>query len=132
MNKYFYHYRAREGSSVHKASDDNFCVFENVELLKAFLEKKGLFARYEKAYADYIVKVFALHYTNIPEESIERYLKCCAEVLSEADYKRFLKETEPKFTFWQRIFSVKNHKVSGKKQKYLCLLGLKFIIKKGV
>ena len=130
LNKYFYHYRTRLGSAVHKASDDNFCVFENVRLLKEFMVNNNLFTEYEQAYNDYLIQVFALHYTNIPEDSIERYLEQCSENLSEDDYKKFLEETKPKFTFLQRIFSVKNHKVNGEKQKYLCVLGAIFKIRK--
>lgn len=37
VNTPFYHYRMRLGSSLNKVSDENFCVFENIKLLKTFL-----------------------------------------------------------------------------------------------
>lgn len=50
LNKSFYHYRTRIGSAVNKASDDNFCIFDNVELLKGFLISNNLYTKYEKSY----------------------------------------------------------------------------------
>ena len=129
LNKYFYHYRRRNNSSVNKPSEDNFCVFENVKLLKDFLMKNDLFENNEKTYRDYLIKAFALHYANIPVHSIDKYLKQCAEVLSEIEYQKFLKETEPEYTFWQNIFSIKNHKEKGEKHKIVSFLGCKLYFK---
>lgn len=129
LNKSFYHYRTRFGSAVNKASDDNFCIFDNVILLKEFLVSNNLYTKYEKSFKDYTLTVFAWHYTCIPEASIERYLNKCAEILSEQEYKKFLKETKGKRSFMEQIFSIKNQKVNGVKFKVVTILGIPFEIK---
>jgi len=130
INKYFYHYRARQDSSVNKPSDGNYCVFDNVKLLKNFLDENNLYETNKQAYRDYIIKAFALHFSNIPQNSSDRYFERCKDILTDYEFKKFLQETKPKYTFWQRIFSIKNYKENGLKKKFICILGLTFEIKK--
>lgn len=82
LNKYFYHYRDRKGSAANITSDDNFCIFENVELLRKFLQQHGLFEEFKQLFFDYRVNVLSWHYTCIPEGSVDKYLQKCKEILS--------------------------------------------------
>ena len=132
LNKAFYHYRTRIGSAVNKASNDNFCIFENIKLLKSFLEINNFYKEFENSYNDYVVEVLSWHYSNIPIRNIERYCKQCADILSAENYKDFLNRTKGKFSNWEEIFSIKNKKINGIKTKYITLLGLHFEISKAM
>lgn len=130
LNKPLYHYRTRLGSMVNKPSNDNFCIFENIELVKKFLIEHNLLEEYKTSFADYVSNVLSWHYTNIPAESTEVYLDKCKTLLSSKDYALFLKKTKAPLTLMQRVFSVRNQKINGVKVKYLTILGISFPIKK--
>ena len=123
INKYFYHYRLRNNSSVNKTSNENIGVFDNIQLLKDFLIKNNLFSEYEEAFNNYSIKACATHYCNIPVENDEEYIAKCRNLFKEKNFKRFLKETKPQNTFLEHIFSIKNKKVNGIKHKVFCILG---------
>lgn len=125
INKAFYHYRTRLGSAVNKASDDNFCIFDNVELLRKFLISNELFDEYKASFEDYASTAFSWHYSNIPTESVDKYLNKCKEVLSSENYKLFLEKNKGDFSILEKIFSLKNQKINGVKVKYLTILGIK-------
>lgn len=130
MNKVFYHYRTRLGSAVNKASDDNFCIFDNIELLKNFLISNDLFNEYKTSFEDYASTTLSWHYSNIPAASTDRYLNQCKKFLNSTNYEHFLEKNKGDFSFIEKIFSLKNQKINGEKVKYLTVLGLKFCIKK--
>lgn len=130
VNTPFYHYRMRLGSSLNKVSDENFCVFENIKLLKTFLIKKNLFDEYKSSFAKYLSTVLCWNYVNIPLESSEKYLNKCRDLLSPKDYELFIEKAKGKLSFLEQIFSIKNRKINGEKVKSLTVLGLKFCIKK--
>lgn len=132
INRHFYHYRTRKGSAINKASDENFCIFNNVRLLKEFLVSNNLYAEYEKVFKEYEIRCYLWHYRNIPENSIERYLKKCEELLTPEEYKKLLQKINSGSTFWERIFSVKNQKRLGVKTKVLTILGVRIPIKRGL
>lgn len=131
INKAFYHYRTRLGSAVNKASDDNFCIFDNVEILRKFLISNKLFDEYKASFEDYASTAFSWHYSNIPTESIDKYLNKCKEVLSSENYKLFLEKNKGDYSILEKIFSIRNQKINGVKIKYLTIFGKKFCIKKG-
>ncbi|MFI3300982.1 MAG: glycosyltransferase [Candidatus Gastranaerophilales bacterium] len=130
FEKSFYHYRTRIGSAVNKVSDDNFCVFENVELLEILLNKKNLINETKKEFGEYKTNVLAWHYCCVLEDSREKYLSKCREVLTKEEYKSFYKIKDGKFSFIENIFALKNKKMNGRKVKVLKLLGFEFVIKK--
>lgn len=130
INKVFYHYRARLGSAVNKASDSNFCIFDNIELLRNFLIANDLFDEYKVSFEEYVSTVLSWHFANIPVESVEKYLSKCRELLSPEDYELFIEKTKDKSSILERIFSLKNQKINGVKVKYLTILGLRFCVKK--
>lgn len=111
INRAFYHYRTRLGSAVNKASNDNFCIFDNIALLKNFLTTNNLFNEYRASFDGYVSTVLSWHFANIPTESIEK--------------------TKGDFSILEKIFSLKNQKINGVKIKYLTIFGQKFCIKKG-
>lgn len=129
LQQTLYNYRTRMGSAVNKGSDDNFCIFDNVNILEKFLIANGLYTKYEKSFRDYTLTVFAWHYTCIPKESIESYLNKCAEILSEDEYGKFLNKIKGNRSFIEQIFSLKNQKVNGERFKVVTVLGIPFKIK---
>ncbi len=120
----------RFNSSIHILSDINFGVFENIEILKKFLLNHNLNNVYKKAFNQYSINACATHYSMLPLENNDLFKSMCKDLLSTEQYKSFLKEIKPKFNFLQRIFSIKNHRSNGIKYKYLCILGMNFIINK--
>lgn len=128
LDKAFYHYRTRLGSAVNKASNDNFCVFDNIKLLKNFLINNNLLNEYEISFNEYTIAVLGWHYANIPFESIDKYLNKCKNILNPKDYKKFLRNIKGKFSIPEKLFSLKNHKENGIKRKYLTILGIKFCL----
>ena len=120
----------RQNSAIHKLSDNNFGVFENVKLLRDFLVEHNLDEAFKETFYKYSISAYAEHYRNIHEDSNERFLNECKKVLNENEYKDFLIATKPNCNFLQKIFSIKNTRIHGIKYKYLYILGLKFIIYK--
>ena len=125
VNKAFYHYRTRIGSAVNKASDDNFCVFDNIELLKKFLVENNLFEEYKKVFNEYIISFLSWHYALISAGSKDKYLNKCRKLLNSRDYGVFFKKTKGNLSLMEKIFSIKNQKINGVKVKYLTVLGVK-------
>lgn len=129
LNKSLYHYRNRLGSAVNKTSNDNFCMFENIDLVRNFLTKYNLLDEYKSSLDDYILTVLCWHYASIPIESVDKYLNMCRELLNSKDYNLFLKKIKGSYSIFEKIFSLKNQRVNGRKVKYLTILGVKFEIK---
>ena len=111
-------------------SDENFCVFDNAKLIKTYLEEHNFYKRYKIPFRKYQIKLFYWHSRGIPEESFDKYLKCCKKMLSQADYNDFLNEIKLKNSFLENIFSVKNKKFCGKKVKQITILGWKIDLNK--
>lgn len=125
LQQAFYHYRTRPDSTVNKVSDGNFCVFDNIELVKNFLVSKNLYHQYESIFEDYKLTILGWHYSGISESSAKAYLQRCSEILTEDEYRLFMKKTEGNFSWYEKIFSIKNVKEHGKKIKYLTIFGIK-------
>ena len=122
----FYHYRMRFGSSLNKVSDENFCVFENIKLLKDFLVTNNLYEEYKSSFEKYLSTALCWNYANIPPASSEKYLDKCRELLSPKDYELFLNKVKGKLSILERIFSIKNRKINGVKVKGITILGNSF------
>ena len=124
IQKPFYNYRVRTDSCSHKTSDENFCIFDNIKMLKEFLVEKGWMGNYKKEYLKYVIYILRWHYMLIPPKSIKKYLKNSKTALTPKGYKKFLNEIHLDSGF-EKVFSVKNIGI----YKQLCILGLKFKIK---
>ena len=124
-----YHYNHRAGSAVNKASDDNFCVFDNIKILKDFLISNNLFDSYNKEYENYLIDLLSCHYSNIPQKSIDRYLDKCKEILSSKDFKTLQKKCNGKFSYIENIFSIKNRRIYGERRKVMKILGMEFCLR---
>lgn len=129
LNKSFYHYRKRNGSAVNKVSDENFCVFENIKLIKSFLITNNFYEEYSNSFNEYVINLLSWHYVNIPIDSVEKYKSRCQEILSIKDYKRFIQKTKIKKSFIEQIFSIKNQKENGIKIKVVTIFGIEFVMK---
>ncbi len=129
LNKTLYHYRTRSGSSVNKASDNNFCVFDNIDLIKEFLVSNNLFNEYKSAFKKYVLYILCWHYALIPVESMDKYLDKCKCFLNPQEFALFKKKVKGNLSIMQKIFSIKNHREYGEKVKYLTILGIRIKIK---
>jgi len=126
VEKALYHYRMRIGSAVNKASNDNFCIFENIEYLREFLTEQNLLEKLNKEFREYMVNVLNWHYTCIPEDGLEDYIKNVNNILTPKEYKTFLKRCNGKFSLIEQIFSIKNRKIQGVRYKVVKILGFQF------
>lgn len=129
LNKTLYHYRSRSGSAVNKASDNNFCVFDNIELIREFLVSNNLFDEYETAFREYILSILCWHYALIPTESMGKYLDKCKALLTPREFAQLKKSFKGNLSIMQNIFSIKNQRENGEKVKYLTILGIRVKIK---
>lgn len=122
--KVLYNYRVRVDSCSHKISSDNFCIFDNIKLLKDFLIEKNWFDKYEEEYFEYAIYILLWHYKLVPSSEIRKYLRACKKVLPPKKYKILLKKTN-QVPYLEKIFSVKNVGV----YKKFSILGFNFKIK---
>lgn len=129
IEKSLYYYRTRKDSAVNKASVNNFCIFENISLLKEFLISNNLYKEFEKAFIDYETSVLSWHYGNIPQDKVDEYKNKSKKLLSKKDYKVFLAKAKGDFSFLEKLFSLKNLVKNNTKIKCVTILGLTFSIK---
>lgn len=121
LNHYLYDYFYRSNSCVNSISDDVFCVFENIDLLKSFLENENYLKVLSNEFSDYKINVMKWHYGSVLPESKNAYIKKCKDYLSVDEYKNFQKSL--KKSFLENIFSIKNIKTDGQKSKIVTILG---------
>ena len=130
LNEYLYFYRIRNGSAIHIKSDDIFCFFDNINLLKEFLVENNLFNELEKEWHTYAKTFIAWTYPQVPDKSIKKYKNLCLEYFTdEKELKKFLDKTWTKRSFLEKIFSSKNENKGAVKYKVITILGFKFFIK---
>jgi len=127
-----YHYRMRIGSSVNKASNEPFSVFENIEYLRRFLLEENLLEKLNKNFRKYVIHSLFTHYACIPEDSSDKYLDTASRLLTKKEYEKFLKKNEGNFSLIENIFSLKNKKRNGTKYKILRIFGVTFTIGKSL
>lgn len=123
----FYHYRIRAGSTIHQASDKNFCLFDIIEYLTDFLNKKNLYTELKEDFEKYKFDVLYYGFSRIPKESAKLYLEKCKTVLTPKYYQQIGKD---RFSFLENIFCVKNRTEHGKTYKIVRFLGLNFKLKR--
>ena len=123
-------YSCRNGSAVSSISDDNFGVFQNIELLKEYLIKNNLYSELKDEFKDYQVMVMSWHYKYISTSKIEEYCAKCREYLTNEEYKKMLYQVKHHDnSFLEFIFSLKNEQEFGIKRKVITILGIRIKIK---
>lgn len=128
LDEYLYNYRARKGSLVNTFSDNIFCIFNNIELMKQFLRKNNLLSVLQEEFDSYKTTMCAWHYNQVPHNRKQEYLDICKEFLSQKEFKIFLSKIKNEGSFWERIFALKNLRLNAKKYKFITLLGMKFVL----
>lgn len=131
LNKILYHYRNRANSSVNIASVNNFSAFENIKILKEFLQNENLLISLQNEFEEYKLENLACHYRCIPNNDMQNYLNLCQDILSKQEYLKFLDiVNNVKLSQKEKIFSLKNNKIGGQKFKVLTILGLSINLNK--
>lgn len=125
INEHLYVYRTRESSLIHEPSKDIVSAFYNIDILKNFLIKNNLLESYQNEFENYMRRALHSQYQKLAKEKNEEFLQKCKDLLKPEEYQKFLKEMEPKLSLGQRIFSITNQRINGKKHKLLCILGFK-------
>ena len=129
LEKYLYHYRRRENSLVNLKSNENFCIFENIELFKSYLIKHDLMKKVKDEYRKYKLQTMLWHYPQIPDKDQEEYKNRCKSYLTPFEYKKFLLSTRTDNSLLENIFSIKNCHSSEVRTKIITILWMKFKIK---
>lgn len=130
FNEYLYFYRNRIGSAVNIQSDDNFCVFDNIQLLKQFIIDHSLYDELKEEIKNYARQVIIWHYSLIPDGSRERYEFLCMQYFdSKKEFKKFVNKQRAKRSFIENIFSLKNQVKGAIKYKAVTILGFTFLLK---
>ena len=125
IDKYLYNYRLRMKSSVNSFNIGNFCIFDNILCVEAYLKNTGLLEELQEGFNRYKINSFAMHYKNIPADKKEEYKLKCREYLSDSDYKNFISIISKKMSFLEQIFSVKNEYNFINVNKVITILGFK-------
>lgn len=128
IQKPFYHYRKRVTSSINRVSNENFCIFGNIKRMEEFLKSKNLLEQSGNDYEEYCLNVLAVNYPNIPKERQSEYIERTRKMLSDKGYKVFKNKIDGDLSFLEKIFSVKNIRVGGEKEKHLNILGFKMVL----
>lgn len=128
VQKPFYHYRKRVNSSVNRVSNENFCIFENIKRMEEFLKSKNILEQLGNDLEEYCLNVLAINYPNIPKNLQSEYIERSRKMLSNKGYKVFKHKIDGDLSFLEKIFSVKNIKFGGEKEKHLNILGFKMVL----
>ena len=130
LDQYLYNYRCRKDSAVNSISDNNFGIFQNVELTKNYLIKNNFYEELEKEFKDYQIMAMSWHCKNVPSDMLEEYHSKCLKYLTPKEYKKMLNEVKYKHTsLLEFIFSLKNEQEFGIKRKVITILGIRIKIK---
>ena len=126
INDCLYNYRCRSGSLVNKVSNNNFCAFKAVTILKEYLKSQNLYDEFKNVLREYQLLLFSECYRRLPQESIEKYKKVCKKILPFGDYLRVCFKAKTYKSFWEMLFSIKNERRFGIKRKVINILGVPF------
>ncbi len=126
IEKYLYYYRKRKNSSVTTYSDENFCVFENINRTKELLIKKGIYQDLIKSFSLYKIGALSSAYHRLPLASREKFCREVKQILQTKEYKKFLSRI--RVSPLEKIFSIRNKRIDGTKYKVICIFGLEFVL----
>ena len=126
IEKYLYYYRKRKNSSVTTYSDENFCVFENINSTRELLVKKGIYQYLIKSFSLFRMGQLSSAYHRLPPSSRKKFCQESAKILDKNEYKEFLRRI--KISPLEKIFSVRNKMVEGTKHNVICILGFEIIL----
>ena len=122
IDKNFYFYRIRMGSTMRSKTEDNFCIFRSINIFRDYLIKYNFYNMYEEEFEKYKVQVFSWCYCQIPDNKLKKYLNLVKQNLDKKSYKLFLKKVGLISIFLQKIFSVKNEYSNTNKYKIIEML----------
>ena len=124
LNIPLYNYRQREGSAVNIKTDENFCIFDNIQYIDDFLKSKNLKTELDKEFKSYKVNYLCWHFDRINDSSRTKYLEMCRNILSKQDYKRLIRKIKNgNKSFVENMFSIKNRIENARKYKIITFLG---------
>lgn len=126
LDKEYYTYRNRPASTVNSCGMDNMSVFDNIEMMRQFIYSHGLGDELQEEFLDYRKKVLGWHYYQNQASMLGEYEKRCRELLDPAEYLEMLEIADRKKTFWEKIFSIRNHRRNGMKEKVVTIFGFNF------
>ena len=128
IKKSFYNYFVRAGSSV-----------ANPEYTKYYLKITDIISEIEQlAIANYLpttiqteflkfrIDILAYYACRINKDSIIEYDNTVKTILSEEDYKKYIKLKQPRLSFIERIFSVKKVLINCYPHKVITILGFAY------
>ena len=125
LNDYLYFYRRRNGSAVNSRNNNNFCIFDNINLVKNFIIQNNLWNDLKKEYEKYEIKVIFWHYHQTPLKRLQEYKDTCKIILGRKNFKKFINLIKGK-----KLLSIKRKILNGRKYKIIYFWKFKYIYKK--
>jgi len=99
LSRFLYYYRTRKTNNKKCFSDDNFCIFENIDLLKNYLIEHGFFEELKDEFEKYRYNVYIWHYNKVFPKSRERYLQLCRKNLSDSYFSKLSAKVSGNFIY---------------------------------
>lgn len=128
LNEYLYFYRIRPGSACNTQSDNHFCIFGNIELLRQFIIDHSLYDELKDEFQRYSQTVLGWHWRSIPKKSLRRYKVLCRKYFTRKEFKKFVHSKSERQSLVKNIFSIRNSK--SKTHKVITIFWLKIKIKR--
>lgn len=128
IDKYYYCYNLRVGSSVNSISEYGFDIFTGFDILFIFLAKINLYLNYKKYFQNFMIDIAIGSYYRVPVKQRAKFLNLCREYMNANSYKSFINILKSKDSFLEKLFYIKNDTLTGIKYKVINILGLKFKI----
>lgn len=126
VNETLYFYRERSNSITHTQLADEKIYkdfYRSVESISKYLVQNGRYDEYSQQLRNRVYNECHWIYYYWPAEYIKKDFNKLAE---QYNIDKFILPIES--TFWQKIFSVKNKKIDGKKCKIITILGIRIKI----
>ncbi len=102
LNEYLYTYRVRPGSACHTwDTKDMEYTFENMAQLEAYLQKRGLFAKYYHEFKQYCIQTMYWVRCKLTKEQIPAYDLQVKTKLTDAEFESYLELAKPKNIFFK-------------------------------
>ena len=129
LNNVLYHYRMRAGSVMQSVSKNALDMFDNIVLIKRFLDENKLMDIYNEDFQKLAASSSATVYERTPIDLQKAYIAKAKETLSKEAFKQFKKIIGGNLSLLEKFISFKNRKIAGQRYKVIRFFFLEFKVK---
>lgn len=127
FNEYLYTYRLRKGSQVYRVSSERIDILDSIKQTQELLNKLGLLQELSQEFSEYKIQEIADTYKYIPEDFRSDFIDKVKQCMTRKEFVKFKRSIKTDNTFIENLFSIKNFKSNGKKEKIITLFGFKLL-----